>query len=140
MQKLCECGCGNPTPIATRTRATYVKGEGVRFCLGHGGKGHGETRTVNGKLICSPENDIYRQAKGRCTNPNDQSWKDYGGRGIEFRFTSFEQFLAAVGRRPDPSLSVDRINNDGHYEQGNLRWATQAQQHANRRPRRKRDN
>ena len=35
--KLCECGCGQPAPIATRTDARFghVKGQPMRFILGH---------------------------------------------------------------------------------------------------------
>ena len=87
-------------------------------------------------LTSYPEYSIYRKAKSRCTNRNAECWKDYGGRGIEFRFTSFEEFYKHLGPRPTPAHSLDRYpNNDGHYEPGNVRWATPAEQSANRRPR-----
>jgi hypothetical protein len=77
----------------------------------------------------------YRGAKRRCTDPTGKWWQDYGGRGIEFRFTSFEQWLAELGPKPSPGHSVDRKDNDGHYEPGNVRWATRAEQNKNQRPR-----
>lgn len=84
----------------------------------------------------SPEQVSYRGAKSRCENPNDVSaWPHYGGRGIEFRFPSFEAFLAEVGRKPTPLHSLDRIDVNGHYEPGNLKWATSQEQNRNRRPR-----
>jgi hypothetical protein len=58
----------------------------------------------------------------RCTNPNFNCWHRYGGRGIECRFTSFEQFLDDIGRRPSSRHSVDRIDTNGHYEPGNVSW------------------
>lgn len=78
------------------------------------------------------EYTAYTSAKGRCNNPNNNRYKDYGGRGIEFRFTDFEEFYAEVGDKPSPKHSLDRIDNDGHYEKGNVRWATPIEQGRNR--------
>jgi hypothetical protein len=72
-------------------------------------------------------------ARQRCTNPNHVSYKNYGGRGIEFRFESFKEFIEEIGLRPSPELTLDRIDNDGHYEAGNVRWATRLEQNSNRR-------
>ena len=52
---------------------------------------------------------------------------------VEFRFNNFDEWFAELGPRPD-GCSVDRIDNQGHYEPGNVRWATQKQQVANRTP------
>ena len=70
----------------------------------------------------SPEKVSYFGAKYRCTNPNVGAYRHYGARGIEFRFESFEQFLEHIGPKPDPTWDLDRIDNDGHYEPGNVRW------------------
>lgn len=78
-----------------------------------------------------PEYRAYVGAKARCQNPNNTGWKHYGGRGIEFRFDSFRSFYELLGPRPDKH-SLDRIDNDGHYEAGNVRWATARQQLSNR--------
>lgn len=72
----------------------------------------------------------------RCTNPNSDAWKYYGGRGVtvhlEWR-ASFEAFMQDVGRRISPSHSIDRHPNpDGNYEPGNVRWATPREQRLNR--------
>lgn len=80
----------------------------------------------------TPEYRAYIDAKSRCTNPNSQRWYTHGGRGIKFLFNNFGEFFEAVGPRPD-GLTLDRIDNDGHYEAGNLRWATPSQQVSNRR-------
>lgn len=88
---------------------------------------HGES--VNGFI--TPEYQAYRNANARCVSPTFIHFHRYGGRGIEFRFKSVEDFIAEVGRRPSPKHSLDRIDNDGHYEKGNVRWATAKEQHRN---------
>lgn len=90
---------------------------------GDGGRSGGSSR--------APEYTAYYGARTRCTKPNARSYPDYGGRGIEFRFSSYQEFLAAVGRRPSPDHSLDRIDTNGHYEAGNLRWATIHEQNRN---------
>lgn len=72
----------------------------------------------------------------RCSNPNGGDYPNYGGRGIrvckEWQ-DSYLAFLGHVGRKPSPQHSLDRIDNDGNYEPGNVRWATRAEQNLNRR-------
>jgi len=53
---------------------------------------------------------------------------------VEFKFSSFQEFLDEVGIRPE-GCTLDRINTSGHYEHGNVRWATAKEQAANRVPR-----
>jgi hypothetical protein len=45
---------------------------------------------------------------------------------------NFEAFLRDVGPRPSVRHSLDRIDVNGHYEPGNVRWATPEQQKTNR--------
>jgi hypothetical protein len=83
----------------------------------------------------TPEYTAWNNAKKRCSNPMHPQWPYYGGRGIKFLFTSFERFFAELGPRPSPQHSLDRKDNDGNYEPGNVRWATAKEQSNNRRPR-----
>ena len=71
-------------------------------------------------------------ARQRCQNPNLPQFKDYGGRGIEFRLT-LEELVDEIGPRPE-GHTLDRIDPDGNYEVGNVRWATPREQARNRRP------
>lgn len=75
---------------------------------------------------------VYHDAKRRCNNPKHHSYHNYGGRGIQFKFNSFEEWLDHMGPRPS-GYEMDRIDNNGHYEIGNLRWADFSTQQKNKR-------
>jgi len=90
---------------------------------------HGDTA---GGHIAS-EYYSYIRAKSRCQNPANKDYANYGGRGIEFRFASYAAFFAEMGRKPTRKHSLDRIDSNGHYEAGNVRWATDTQQAQNKR-------
>lgn len=94
-----------------------------------------EKNTVHGESPrggVTPEFKAYHQAKDRCTNPNYHAYPAYGGRGIEFRFDSVQQFIDHIGRRPTARHTLDRIDVNGHYEAGNVRWVTMHDQNRNR--------
>lgn len=81
----------------------------------------------------TPERASYWAAKARCQCPTHHAYDLYGGRGIEFRFKSFQEFVEHLGPRPSLKHTLDRIDSNGHYEPGNVRWATWKQQGANKR-------
>lgn len=71
----------------------------------------------------------------RCNNPRDQGYANYGGRGIKFRFKSVMAGCLWIQENLGlhRQFELDRINNDGHYEPGNLRYATRSMQSLNAR-------
>jgi hypothetical protein len=79
--------------------------------------------------------------KTRVSNKNQHSYENYGGRGITMfpRWRAvFRDFVSDVEKEIGPKpegKTLDRVNNDGNYEPGNIRWATQQEQSDNQRPR-----
>jgi hypothetical protein len=118
------------SPDTVAAWSAIVRGEGAttRFdsfmSRRHGQAAGGGTRTYH----------AWKGMLSRCRNPSSADWARYGGRGITVcrRWHRFEDFLADMGPCPD-DLTLDRINNDSHYEPGNCRWTTWEQQMLNRR-------
>lgn len=80
--------------------------------------------------------DTWRKIKQRCLNPKDKQYKNYGARGIKICdewLHDFWLFCLDVGVKPTNKHTLDRINNDGNYEPGNVRWATIKEQNNNKR-------
>jgi hypothetical protein len=78
-----------------------------------------------------PARNSYYKAKRRCRlgAAHHRAYE-----AVQFRFASFEEFFELLGPKP-AGCSLDRIDPLGHYEPGNVRWATVAEQVANRLPR-----
>ncbi len=131
----CRCDCGmehQATVISLRRGRTRSCGCLVVDVTVARSQTHGDTlnRTP------TPEYQAWCSMIGRCYRPSTVSYPLYGGRGISIcdRWRgSFEAFLEDVGRRPGPGYSIDRIEVDGNYEPGNVRWATKSEQAGNRR-------
>ena len=126
-QWVCRCLCGN-TKIIRRMSLVCGDTKSCGCLINQQKIRHGHARGHR-----TPEYQAFVAARHRCLNPNARDYACWGGRGIEFRFATFEDFLEHIGPRPDPALSLDRINNNGHYEIGNVRWATIAEQTNNKR-------
>ena len=118
--KVISCGC-HRTEVAERR---IVDMNDSRGCDYGGASHHREFGT-------------WQNIIQRCLNPKSPRWYRYGARGISIddRWRSdpwlFLHYLDEnLGPRPE-GMSLDRIDNDGNYEPGNLRWATDSEQQRN---------
>lgn len=131
---ICECSCGNTTEkIGNNLRRGHVRSCGcisgqmrVESSGSHGKTNHYLHKTWSG-------------IKTRCFNSRDKSYKHYGGRGITMfegwidNFQAFYEYIINnLGERPNKH-TLDRIDVEGNYEPGNIRWATSTIQSINRR-------
>lgn len=130
---LCRCDCGtvkafdqgNLRSGASKSCGCLKRDQNV---LAKFSRTHGMNKT--------PEHRAWSSMIQRCTNDKQDSWEDYGGRGIrvcERWIRNFEAFFADMGPRPSPMHTLDRKDANGNYEPGNCRWATRAQQAHTRR-------
>jgi hypothetical protein len=90
--------------------------------------------TITGMGKRTPTQSTWKSMMTRCTNPNGWGYEEYGAKGVTVceRWHDFRNFLYDMGERP-PGKTIDRIDGTKGYEPGNCRWATRAQQNANRR-------
>ena len=114
-----ECDCG----LIVKVQGNEMNG-GTKSC-GCLMKQQASERMRTHGLSKTPEYRVFHRMKWRCQNKDAHDYKWYGGRGIELRFATFEEFINEVGPRPAPGMQIDRINNNGHYEAGNVRWVPQ---------------
>ena len=129
---LCACECGEERAVVY---GNLVNGASKSCGCLHLEivKESGKTNATHG-MYGTPTYQVWSSMKGRCLNQKDHAYVNYGGRGIKIceRWLKFENFLADMGERPE-GMSIDRENNDGDYELGNCRWATQKEQCRNTR-------
>lgn len=127
----CVCDCGRTTTVPT----THLQTGNTSSCGCLAIENYSTANMRHGGRH-TPEYSVWGHMIRRCHRPAAVGYRNYGARGIsvcpEWR-NSFAAFLRDVGPRPSPKHTLDRINNDGHYEPGNVRWTTRKAQMRNTR-------
>lgn len=125
----CKCDCGGHCISTTGNLRS-----GTSSSCGCKRITAGKARRKHGRNQQDRTYRIWAAMRGRCHTKSNSKYADYGGRGIAVceAWNSFEQFLKDMGEAP-PGRSIERNNNNGNYEPGNCRWATQAEQSRNTR-------
>lgn len=121
----CSCDCGSHARVIT---SNLLKGNSTSC-----GCKRRETQFKHG-MSGTPIWHAWQEMRQRCSNPKNQAFANYGGRGIRVcdRWEKFENFISDMGMRP-PGYELDRINNDGNYEPENCRWVTSRSNKHNKR-------
>lgn len=126
----CDCGTEREYSIPKLRR-----GESTQ-CFRCAGRNYASSSRTHG-MHRTPEYQAWRRMRERC-RPSYVSPQNYHDRGITYHlgwFTDggFERFMAHIGPMPSSKHTLDRINTDGNYEPGNVRWATHKQNSRNKR-------
>src|SRR5262245_19695445 len=121
----CKCDCGVTKEVSSGNL------QHARSC----GCGRLEAIRTHG-MSKSGVYSTWKAMLKRCLQPTHRSYRNYGGRGItiwpEWQ-DNFESFFRDMGPRPSKDHFIDRIDVDGNYVPGNVRWITRHDSNRNKR-------
>lgn len=128
----CECGC-------TKDVLAHLLFNGDSKSCGCLAKELAKKQNTKHGLYKERLFGIFKEIKNRCENQKNWRYKFYGARGIKLHpdwQNNPKEFIKWInenlGERPTVKHSLDRIDNNGNYEPGNLRWADTKTQSQNR--------
>lgn len=130
---LCKCSCGREKPVA----AQLLRGGRSKRCASCADdRKRGSSVNLNSNDYRKMR-QVWHSMIRRCERRTESSYERYGGRGIKVAEVfkgpdGFSAFVEHLGTPPSTEHEIDRIDNDGNYEPGNIRWATHAEQVRNR--------
>lgn len=118
---LCRCDCG----IEKIVPRSNLVGNRTKSC-GCLQKEITSFQFTKHKLTDHPIYNTWASMKNRCSNPNQDDYQWYGGRGIKVceRWQDFQNFYTDMFSTWQEGLSIDRIDVNGDYEINNCRWVT----------------
>lgn len=132
----CQCDCGKILPVFD----TNIKRGLSSHCPSCGVKEGGKKLRTHGRSRNDKTYAAWSKMKRRCLNPESDDYYLYGARGITVHPLWVEYFVAFaehVGLPPSQKHSIDRIDTNGNYEPGNVKWSTAPEQANNKRNNRK---
>lgn len=128
---LCRCSCGNEANVTSSALGRHRRPSRSCGKCKHGNFQHGYRLVDKPDLTYTSWQAMLR----RCYTPTCANYKYYGARGIYvyLPWHDFPKFLEDVGPRPAKEFTLERKNTEGHYEPGNVCWASITAQNRNKR-------
>lgn len=116
----CRCDCGRVSNVQSGALKN-----GLSKSCGCFAREQSKLLQSTHKMKGAPEYNTWTSMKQRCLNPRNKDYKNYGARGITIFQEWADDFLAFyryVGPRPAEGYTLEREDNDGNYEPGNVSW------------------